>query len=89
MAVVHIPAHLRAFTDGRDRVMVSGSTLGQVLEALTADWPRLGEQLMEHGKVRPEIVVAIDGVVTESLLFEAVGEDSEIHLIPAIGGGSS
>ena len=37
--------------------------------------------------MRGDISVAIDGVVTENDPTTAIGEDAEIHLVPAIAGG--
>ncbi|MSQ42007.1 MAG: MoaD/ThiS family protein [Dehalococcoidia bacterium] len=87
MAVVHIPAHMRTLSGGRDRVEVQGRTLRQVIEALAAACPGMRELLLDDDQIRPEMAIAIDGVVAESGLVEPVPEHAEIHLIPAIAGG--
>ena len=37
--------------------------------------------------MKPNISVAIDGEVSALGLLDKVGENSEVHFIPAIGGG--
>ena len=87
MATVHIPTQMRSLTGGRDRVPADGRTLRQVLDALETDWPGIRARIVANGKIRPELAVAIDGVMAESGLLHPVAEEAEIHLIPAIGGG--
>jgi len=87
MATVHIPTQLRPLTGGQDRVEAAGQTLRQVFKALEADWPALEGRIVAGDKIRPEIAVAIDGVMIESGLLQRLGDGAEIHLIPAIGGG--
>ena len=89
MAVVHIPTQMRPFTDGRDCVEVAGATLRQVFAALEAEWPAMREQIVQDGLIRPQLAVAVDGAIAESGLVQAVSEDAEIYLIPAIGGGAA
>ena len=89
MAVVHIPMQMRAFTDGRDRVEVAGATLRQVFAALEAGWPAMREQIVEDGRIRPQLAVAVDGAIAESGLVQVVSDDAEIYLIAAIGGGAA
>ena len=43
---------------------------------------------MEDGKIRLNRAVAIDGDVAIMGMLEKVGENSEVHFVPAIGGGS-
>ncbi len=87
MATVHIPTQLRSLTGGQDRVAAAGRTLRQIVEALESDWPEMKGQIVAGGRIRPEIAIAIDGVIVESGLLHPVGEGAEIHLIPALGGG--
>ncbi len=89
MAIVHIPTQMRPFTGGRDRVEVAGSTLRQVFATLEADWPAMREQIVEDGRIRPQLAVAVDGAIAESGLVQELSEDAEIYLIAAIGGGAA
>ena len=43
--------------------------------------------MLEDGDIAPNIAVAIDGDVAIMGLLQRVGENSEVHFLPAIGGG--
>ena len=42
---VHIPPNLRPLAEGRDEIMASGETVGEILEAVGHEYPALGESL--------------------------------------------
>jgi sulfur-carrier protein len=85
-----VPSLLRSLTGGAGTVTVPGATLRQVIEHLDARYPGIKDHLLdEHGRLQPEIVTAIDGVTGHLGLIEPVGENTEIHFIPAISGGRS
>jgi molybdopterin converting factor small subunit len=87
MATVVIPALLRKFTDGKDRVTATGRNLGQLVDDLERQFPGLREQLIEDGEVKPSVAVSIDGDMGTAGVLEPVGESSEVFFLPAIGGG--
>ncbi len=88
MAIVFIPSLMRDLTGGVDKVTVEGATLRQVINALEAAHPGMKERLMDaEGRIQEGLAVAIDGETTHLGLIEPVKETSEIHFIPAIGGG--
>ena len=87
MAVVHIPTHLRRYTSDEATVEVPGGTLRSVIEALEAAHPGLRDVLMTDGRVRSEIAIAVNSMVTENNLLEPIPDDAEVHLVPAIAGG--
>jgi sulfur-carrier protein len=87
MATVVIPALLRKFTDGKDRVTASGRNIGQLVEDLERQFPGLREQLIEDGEIKPSIAVSIDGEMGTGGVLEPVRESSEVFILPAIGGG--
>ncbi len=88
MATVIIPALLRKFTDGIDRVDVAGGTIREVVRNLGTRFPGIIDQLIEHDELKPSVAVSIDGEMATGGVLERVGEDSEVHFIPAIGGGT-
>ncbi len=47
------------------------------------------ERLVADNRVKPNISVAVDGEVTPMGMLEKVGESSEVHFLPAIGGGQA
>ena len=87
MATVVIPALLRKFTDGKDRVTASGRNVGQLIEDLERQFPGLREHLIEEGDIKPSIAVSIDGDLGTGGILEPVRESSEVFILPAIGGG--
>jgi sulfur-carrier protein len=88
MATVIIPALLRKFTDGIDRIDVPGGTIREVVRNLGQRFPAIVEHLIEHDELKPSVAVSIDGEMATAGVLEKVGETSEIHFIPAIGGGA-
>ncbi len=87
MAIVMIPALLRKLSGGRDRVNVSGKNLREIIADLDRQFPGFREELIRDGDLKPSIAVSIDGEVETGGLLDAVRENSEIHFLPAIGGG--
>lgn len=87
MATVIIPALLRKYTNGVERIDVSGSTIREVIANLGRRFPAVVDQLMENGDIRASIAVSIDGEMTTGGVLEAVRDDSEVYFLPALGGG--
>jgi molybdopterin synthase sulfur carrier subunit len=87
MPVVFIPSLMRHLTGGRERVRVSGSTVRQVINSLEAAHPGVRERIMEDGRIHPSVTVFVDGEQALLELLEPVGEDSEVHILPAVSGG--
>jgi sulfur-carrier protein len=87
MPTVVIPSLLRKFTEGLERVEVRGSTIREVVQNLGRRFPGIDKQLLENGDIRPSIAVSIDGEVATGGVLDAVTEHSEVHFIPALGGG--
>ncbi len=79
---------MQSLTGGKQTVEVEGSTVRQVVEALEQSYPGMRERLVESGRIKPNISVAVDGEVTTLGMLQKVGESSEVHFLPAIGGGS-
>jgi molybdopterin synthase sulfur carrier subunit len=87
VAVVWIPSLLQSLTAGEDRIVVSGDTVGEIIDNLEARFPGVKDRLVHGAEIRPHIAVAIDGDVSPEGLEQDVQEASEIHFIPALSGG--
>jgi len=87
MATVVIPALLRKFTNGIERADVPGKTIRELVRNLDARFPGIAEQLIDNGDIKASIAVSIDGDVATGGVLDSVGDDSEVHFIPALGGG--
>ena len=88
MATVFIPALMQKVTDGKATVEVPGSTVREVVNNLEQTYPGMKDRLVDKFKIKRGINVAVDGQVTPIGLLEKVGEDSEVHFLPAVSGGS-
>ncbi|MCH8827718.1 MAG: MoaD/ThiS family protein [Chloroflexi bacterium] len=89
MATVFIPSLMQSLTDGKHEVEVEGATVRQIINNLEAAFPGMKERLLDQGQMKPNISVAVDGEVTPLGMLEKVGENSEVHFLPAIGGGAT
>ena len=91
MADVWIPAQMQRITGAPDRVQVSGATVRQVINNLETLHPGIKELLYdeETDDVTPGLAVIIDGEVSQLGLLDRVSEGSEMHFLPAIGGGGT
>jgi sulfur-carrier protein len=87
MAIVVIPALLRKYTGGKDRIVVSGRNVGQLLDDLERQYPGLREHVIEDGDIKPSIAISIDGDMSTGGVLEPVRDSSEVFILPAIGGG--
>mgnify|MGYP002778121474 CR=1 FL=1 len=87
MARVFIPALLTPLTGGESEIEAEGSNVGQVIAALDALYPGFGEVLLDQGRLRPNIAVAIDDEIATLGVLESVSPSSEIHFVTAIRGG--
>lgn len=87
MATVYIPAQWRDLTGGIERVELAGATLRQIAAALDARFPGIAARLGDDGGVAAGLAVSIDGAIASRGLLAPVAPNSEIHFLPAIGGG--
>lgn len=78
---------MRSLTNGMEKVTVSGSTLGEVLDNLDKAYPGLKNRLWEEGRIMPFITVVVDGEMGIQGLWHPIKEQSEIHFLPVISGG--
>jgi molybdopterin synthase sulfur carrier subunit len=81
MVEVNLWSGLRALADGKDKVEVDASTVGEVLDSLVEAYPGLRDAI-EAG-----VSVAVDGRIIARGLTEPVKPDSEVFLMQRIKGG--
>jgi len=87
VARVFIPPLLRPLTDDAKEVEIDGANVRQLIEGLELRFPGIRERLCQGGDLRPGLTVAVDGHVSSVGLLGKVREESEVHFLPAIGGG--
>jgi len=80
---------MQTFTGGRERVRVSGNTVRQLVNNLEQEFPGIKAVLYdeEEDNIMPGVAVIIDGETSQLGILEKVNEDSEVHFLPALGGG--
>ncbi len=69
------------FTDGVTEVHVEARNANQMVKALEVKFPGLGTAIEQT------MSIALDGVILPDAFLEKVDEDSEIFILPKIGGG--
>lgn len=87
MATVYIPAQWRDLTGDVSSLDLPGSTLREIGAGLEARFPGVGERLCSEDGIAPGLAVSIDGAIASRGLRSPVGAESEVHILPAIGGG--
>ncbi len=92
MAKVLIPTPLRQYADKNDSLSVSGGTVGEVLDALTMQYPELRRHLYtDEGKLRSFVNVYVADEDIRYLNKDAtpVKDTDTISIVPSIAGGSA
>ena len=59
----------------------------QVVDELEKVYPGIQERLLDANDIREGLAVVVDGDVSVMGMLTKVGEQSEVHFVPAIGGG--
>ncbi len=81
---------MQVLTGGMQQVRIAGSNVRQVMNNLEEQFPGMKEYLYdeEEDDLVAGIAVIVDGEVSQLGLLERVAENSEVHFLPAIGGGA-
>ncbi len=90
MAKILIPTPLRQFVDKKDTVEVTGSTVGEALNALTAAHPDLKKQIYnDEGKLRSFVNIYLNDEDIRYIKKEAtpISDGDTISIVPSIAGG--
>ena len=90
MAKVLIPTPLRQYAGKKDSVQVPGATIGEVLGALTTEFPELRKNLYnDEGKLRSFVNVYLNDEDIRYLSKDAtaVADADTVTIVPSIAGG--
>jgi molybdopterin converting factor small subunit len=87
MVGIVIPALLQTLCHGQRRLEVEAATLGEALRAVDALCPGIYDRIVEGGRVRPQLAIAVNGEVYQMALHERLRPGAELTVVPAIGGG--
>ena len=81
MARVVLVGNLAQVTGGVAEFDLSATSVQQLFRQLTELHPAL-ERHLDTG-----VAVAIDGQIYQDALFQEIGPDSDVHILPQIAGG--
>ena len=91
MAKILIPTPLRQYADKKDSVELSGSTVGELLNALTSEHSELRRHLFnDEGKLRSFVNVYVNDEDIRYLNKDAtaVKDTDTVSIVPSIAGGA-
>ena len=80
---------MQKLTGGKQQVQVPGATVRQVINNLEREYPGTRDLLVdeEEDDLHSGIAVIVDGETSLLGMLERVSETSEVHFLPALGGG--
>ncbi|MEX0678279.1 MAG: MoaD/ThiS family protein [Pirellulales bacterium] len=87
MATVYIPSQWRDLTGEVAKLELDGGSLGQIIAALEARFAGIAQRACDADGIAAGLAVSIDGAIASRGLRSPVTPASEIHFLPAIGGG--
>ncbi|MFN0020195.1 MAG: MoaD/ThiS family protein [Pirellulaceae bacterium] len=87
MPLVFIPAQLRGLTGGAAQIELLATNVREVVELLEARFPGIKERLCQGGELAPGLQLSIDHVMSSRGLRTKLKPSSEVHFLPAFGGG--
>ena len=90
MAKILIPTPLRQYVDKKDSVDVTGATVGEALNALTAAHPDLKQNLYnDEGKLRSFVNIYLNDEDIRYMKKEStpLADSDTISIVPSIAGG--
>lgn len=88
MATVTIPLLFQDVTGGTRRAEVQGGNLEEIVRALDRIHPGLEGRILDGGKILPYVMFTVDGKIAAQGLATPVRPESEVSILPTMGGGS-
>ena len=89
---VKIPTPLRPITAGQAEVKIDGSTVGEVLRKMDAQFKGFGERVLDEGKAVKRFInvfVNEDNIRDKKDLDTELKNGDTISILPSIAGGSN
>lgn len=87
MASVWFNQEMRETTGFTGTVEVEGKNIRTVIANLEIQFPGISEVLIYEDDIMPGLSVIIDGNIGSIGVLEKVNVNSEVHFLPALGGG--
>jgi molybdopterin synthase sulfur carrier subunit len=87
MPLVFIPPQMRDLTGGAAQVEIAGTNVREIVAGLEERFPGIRARICVEDELAPSLQVSIDHVMSTRGLRAKVGPTSEVHFLPAFGGG--
>ena len=87
MATIYIPPSLQTLTDGLEKVELEALRVSDAVQVLEQRFPGIESRLCEGAQLSPGLQVTVDGSLRGLGLLCRLNQDSEVHFLPALGGG--
>lgn len=86
---VSIPTILRSFTNNARSVSAAGTTLGEVVSDLDAQFPGLSDRLIDNDQLRRFVNVYVNDEDVRFLgsLETPLSDGDNVTILPAVAGG--
>jgi molybdopterin synthase sulfur carrier subunit len=88
MPLIKLYANLRTVT-GKKELSIPGGNIQEVLGKLSQEYPGLVRFLFENGKLRPRVIITVNGQTLDlaTKLATSVSEQDQIAIFPPVAGG--
>ena len=87
MPRVFVPTPLRPLCQQHEFVDVAGTNVRAVIDQMDHRFTGFKAALCDGDRLRTGLAVVVDGSARPLGLLQPVGESSEVHFLPAVGGG--
>ena len=87
MASVFIPPQMRDLTGGVQQLQIEARNVRQAVLALEEAFPGIAARLVQQDRLAPGLAVSVDGELSNRGLLAPLEPESEVHFLPALGGG--
>ena len=88
MPVVKLYANLRSVT-GKSEINLPASSIHELLDRLIHDFPDLQRFLLENGKLRPRVIITLNGQPLDPAAGQEipVADQDQVAIFPPVAGG--
>lgn len=87
MPTVFIPPQMRDLAGGCLQLEVEARSVRQLIATLDDRFPGMADRMIHEDRLFPGLAVSIDGELTNQGLHARLHPGSEVHFLPALGGG--
>ncbi len=90
MATIRIPSSLRRYTNSQAKVVISGTTINEIINNLDLAYPGLKPRICdETGQIKRYVNIFVneDEIRTLQGADSPVSDTDEVSIIPAMAGG--